>query len=40
MRLEKDKPRKSWTGPERWQVWLAGAGLLVAVATSVTQFAR
>jgi hypothetical protein len=40
MGLPKDKSRKPWTGAETWQVWLAGASLLVAVATSVAQFAR
>lgn len=37
--LEKDKPRR-WSAAEKWQVWLAGAGLLVAIATSVMQIAR
>ncbi|GAA1062723.1 hypothetical protein GCM10009574_003340 [Streptomyces asiaticus] len=37
--LEKDEPRR-WTSAEKWQVWLAGAGLLVAIATGVMQFAR
>ncbi|NYE42149.1 hypothetical protein HEB29_003160 [Streptomyces fulvorobeus] len=39
MSSEKDRPRR-WTGAEKWQVWLAGGGLLVVVATSVMQFAR
>ncbi len=34
------KPSKQWTGPERWQVWLAGAALLVGVIGVVGQFAR
>ena len=37
--LEEDTPRK-WTGPEKWQVWLAGVGLLVTIATGVVQLAR
>jgi len=37
---EKPTPRKPWTGAERWQVWLAGAGLIVTIVTSVAQFAR
>ncbi|MFB7999022.1 hypothetical protein ACFC4G_40165 [Streptomyces sp. NPDC056002] len=32
------KPRRRWTGPERWQVGLAFAGLLVAVVATVGQF--
>lgn len=32
------KPRRSWTWPERWQVSLAAAGLLVAVVATVGQF--
>lgn len=32
------KPRRSWTWPERWQVALAAAGLLVAVIATVGQF--
>ncbi|MFF3398259.1 hypothetical protein ACFYW6_07070 [Streptomyces sp. NPDC002659] len=40
MSLEKGKPRRPWTGAERWQVWLAGAGLIVTLATGVAQFAR
>lgn len=39
MSLEKDESRR-WTRAERWQVWLTGAGLLVAIATGVMQFAR
>lgn len=39
MSLEEDTPRK-WTGPEKWQVWLAGVGLLVTIATGVVQLAR
>lgn len=32
------KPRRRWTGPERWQVGIAVAGLLVAVVALVGQF--
>jgi hypothetical protein len=39
MSLEKDESRR-WTSAERWQVWLAGASLLVAIATGVMQSAR
>ncbi|RFU82877.1 hypothetical protein DY218_30525 [Streptomyces triticagri] len=34
------KPRRRWTWPERWQVTLAGAGLLVTVVATVGQFVR
>ncbi|GGX58160.1 hypothetical protein [Streptomyces chartreusis] len=34
------KPRRLWTGPERWQVGLALAGLLVAVVAAVGQFVQ
>jgi hypothetical protein len=37
---EKAKPRKPWTGPERWQVWLAGVGLIMTIVTSVVQSVR
>jgi hypothetical protein len=39
MSLDKDR-LKRWTSPERWQVWLTGAGLAVTIVTSVVQFAR
>jgi hypothetical protein len=32
------KPRKQWTWPERWQVALAAAGLLVAAIGTVGQY--
>ncbi|WP_277762423.1 hypothetical protein [Streptomyces sp. IB2014 016-6] len=34
------KPRKRWTGPEKWQVVLAAMGVLVAIITSVGEFAQ
>lgn len=34
------KPHRRWTGPERWQVGLALAGLLVAVIATVGQYAQ
>ncbi|WCL87861.1 MULTISPECIES: hypothetical protein [Streptomyces] len=34
------KPRRHWTSPERWQVGLAFAGLLVAVIAAVGQFVQ
>ncbi|MET7746178.1 hypothetical protein [Streptomyces sp. NPDC005385] len=34
------KPRRSWTGPERWGVGLAAAALLVAIIATVGQFAK
>lgn len=35
------KPRKAkWTNAERWQVYLAAAGLIVAIIATVGQFAR
>ncbi|GGJ81978.1 hypothetical protein GCM10011583_11850 [Streptomyces camponoticapitis] len=34
------KPRKRWTGPEKWQVVLAAMGVLVAIITSAGQFAQ
>jgi len=37
---QREKSGKRWTGPEKWQVWLAAAGLLVAIATGVGQFVR
>lgn len=36
--LSYGKPRKQWTWPERWQVVLAAAGLLVAVIGTVGQY--
>ncbi len=37
---EKPKPRRPWTGAERWQVWLAGAGLIMTIVTSMAQLVR
>jgi hypothetical protein len=37
---EKPKPRRLWTGAERWQVWLTGAGLIVTIVTSVAPLLR
>ncbi len=31
MSTDVDKRRRRWTGPEKWQVVLAAAGLLVAI---------
>ncbi len=31
MSVPLDKRGRKWTGPEKWQVFLAAAGLLVAI---------
>ncbi len=32
------KPRRKWSGPEKWQVWIGLGGLLVAVIATVGQY--
>ncbi|MBB4787165.1 hypothetical protein [Streptomyces rapamycinicus] len=32
--------RRGWTDAERWQVYLAAAGLIVAIIAAVGQFVR
>ncbi|MFJ4036235.1 hypothetical protein [Streptomyces griseoluteus] len=34
------KLRKQWSWPERWQVALAAAGLLVAIISTVGQYVQ
>ncbi|ADI04353.1 hypothetical protein SBI_01232 [Streptomyces bingchenggensis BCW-1] len=34
------KPRRRWTAPEKWQVWLGLLGLLTAVTGCVEGFVR
>ncbi|MFD8812233.1 hypothetical protein ACFV23_12325 [Streptomyces sp. NPDC059627] len=37
--LDEAKPRRrGWTNSERWQVYLAAAGLIVAIIAAVGQF--
>ena len=38
VRSDMGKPRRWWTGPERWSVGLAAAGVLVAIIATVGQF--
>lgn len=40
MSTDVDKQRRRWTGPERWQVVLGAASLLVAVIALAVQFAQ
>ncbi|AJE86432.1 MULTISPECIES: hypothetical protein [Streptomyces] len=35
-----EKSPKSWTGAEKWQVWLGLLGLLVAITGCVGQFVQ
>ncbi|WP_267889953.1 MULTISPECIES: hypothetical protein [unclassified Streptomyces] len=40
MRSDVGKPRRRWTGPEKWSVMLAAVGVLVAIIAAVGQFAQ
>ncbi|MFF3377793.1 hypothetical protein ACFYXF_33160 [Streptomyces sp. NPDC002680] len=40
VRSDVDKPRRRWTGPEKWSVTLAAVGVLVAIIAAVGQFAQ
>lgn len=34
------KPRRRWTGPEKWSVGLTAVGVLVAIIATVGQFVQ
>lgn len=40
MSADEDKHRRNWTGPEKWQVVLAAASLLVGAIALAVQFAQ